>query len=221
MSSESDHRSQTTEQFIKEAPEMLEKKRHGEDVDEERSNCKEKVTDETESDREPINANGNTRNEEQRIPTIESNIDKGIVNQAHIANNYNPVKISDEHFKAMVDYYGGKPFIKYEISVREKHGVFRKAVPLMPVSLSLLLCILNVLTPGIGTLLAGCTIVCGCRTEYSSRVKAIFLNILAAILQLILAPIVIGWVWSIMWGITFVNISVTKELQEPIVAAPV
>ncbi|XP_076321893.1 uncharacterized protein LOC143231141 [Tachypleus tridentatus] len=221
MSSESDHRSQTTEKSVKEAPEMLEEKRGGVEVDEEHPNCKERATNEAQSDPELTNTNRNTRNEEQRISPTETNVNRGIVNQEHTANNYSPVNISNEQFKAMVDFYGGKPFIKYEISVREKHGVFRKAVPLMPVSLSLLLCMLNVLTPGIGTLLAGCTIVCGCKTEHSSRVKAIFYNVLAAILQLILAPIVIGWVWSIMWGITFVNISVTKELQEPIVAAPV
>ncbi|XP_076359814.1 protein stum homolog [Tachypleus tridentatus] len=160
-------------------------------------------------------------NEVYRIPVLETNTDKRIVNQEHNASNYNAVKISEEHFKAMVEYYGGKPFIKYEIiSVREKHSEFRKAVPLMPVSLSLLLCLVNVLAPGVGTLLAGMTIICGCKTEHKSRVKAILYNILASILQLVLAPVVIGWVWSIMWGITFVNISITKELQEPILVAP-
>ncbi|GIY25997.1 uncharacterized protein CDAR_439671 [Caerostris darwini] len=40
----------------------------------------------------------------------------------------------------------------YEIvSVNERHGRFRKAVPCMPLALSILLCIVNMLAPGVGT----------------------------------------------------------------------
>ncbi|GFS38383.1 uncharacterized protein TNIN_327731 [Trichonephila inaurata madagascariensis] len=41
----------------------------------------------------------------------------------------------------------------YEIvSVNERHGRFRKAVPCMPLALSILLCIINMLAPGVGML---------------------------------------------------------------------
>lgn len=111
---------------------------------------------------------------------------------------------------------------KFEIiAVRERHGMFRKAVPVMPVSVAVIFCLLNVITPGIGTLCAGFTVLCGCPTEHDNRPKALFYNIIAAILQLVTAPIVIGWVWSIMWGVTFVNVSVTKGVDEAIVTAHV
>lgn len=38
------------------------------------------------------------------------------------------------------------------VSVREKHGQFRKAVPKMPLPVSVLLCLMNVVLPGTGEL---------------------------------------------------------------------
>ncbi|CAL1263886.1 unnamed protein product [Larinioides sclopetarius] len=107
----------------------------------------------------------------------------------------------------------------YEIvSVNVRHGRFRKAVPCMPLALSILLCIVNMLAPGVGTFLAGLTVLCGCPTEYEDRCTALLYNVLASFLQLLTALIVVGWVWSIMWGITFVGISISKK-EHDIVAA--
>ncbi|XP_054711328.1 protein stum homolog [Uloborus diversus] len=107
----------------------------------------------------------------------------------------------------------------YEIvSVNERHGRFRKAVPCMPLALSILLCIVNMLAPGFGTFLAALTVLCGCPTEYDDKCTAFLYNVLASLLQLFTALIVVGWVWSIMWGITFVSISITKK-EHDIVAA--
>ncbi|KAG8182501.1 hypothetical protein JTE90_020416 [Oedothorax gibbosus] len=109
----------------------------------------------------------------------------------------------------------------YEIvSVSDRHGRFRKAVPCMPLGLSIILCIVNMLAPGLGTFLAAFTVLCGCPTEYcdEERCTAFLYNVLAAFLQLLTALIVVGWVWSIMWGITFVGMSITKK-EHDIVAA--
>uniref|UniRef100_A0A2L2YRF6 Protein SPEC3 n=1 Tax=Parasteatoda tepidariorum TaxID=114398 RepID=A0A2L2YRF6_PARTP len=97
------------------------------------------------------------------------------------------------------------------VSVNERHGRFRKAVPCMPLALSIILCIINMLAPGVGTFLAALTVLCGCPTEYDDRCKAFLYNVLASFLQLLTALIVVGWVWSIMWGITFVGISISKK----------
>ncbi|XP_023218368.1 protein stum homolog [Centruroides sculpturatus] len=145
-----------------------------------------------------------SRNEREKQTTSKSTIIRTVVSAVPVVDHCD------------------KPMSKYEIvTVRERHGFFRKAIPLMPVSLSVFLCILNVITPGIGTLIASVTVLCGCKTEHANRAKAFGYNLLAGLLQLITAPVVIGWVWSIMWGITFVNISTSKDLQECIVAAQV
>ncbi|XP_018495607.1 uncharacterized protein LOC108864443 [Galendromus occidentalis] len=113
-----------------------------------------------------------------------------------------------------VEIQNGQAVARYElISIREKHGRFRKAVPLLHPSLAILLGILNTLLPGTGTLVAAFCVLCGCRTEYSSKGRAFFLNLLAAMIQSFTAPFVIGWVWSIMWSVTCVNISLNKDLQ--------
>ncbi|KAG0425331.1 hypothetical protein HPB47_027496 [Ixodes persulcatus] len=51
------------------------------------------------------------------------------------------------------DHQNGHSMPRYEIiSVRERHGRFRKAVPLLPVPVAVVLCVLNVILPGIARL---------------------------------------------------------------------
>ncbi|GFQ75960.1 hypothetical protein TNCT_408081 [Trichonephila clavata] len=64
-----------------------------------------------------------------------------------------------------------------------------------------------------GTLISAFTVFCGCTTEYQEKRQSLWYNLLAALLQLLMCPIIVGWIWSILWGITFVNISVS--LEEP------
>ncbi|XP_022657554.1 keratin, type II cytoskeletal 2 epidermal-like [Varroa destructor] len=113
-----------------------------------------------------------------------------------------------------VEIQNGQAVARYElISIRERHGRFRKAVPLLHPSLAIILGIFNTLLPGTGTFVAAFCVLCGCRTEYSSRGRAFALNLLAALIQTLTAPFVVGWVWSIMWSVTCVNISLNKDLQ--------
>ncbi|RWS10461.1 hypothetical protein B4U79_05168, partial [Dinothrombium tinctorium] len=89
----------------------------------------------------------------------------------------------------------------------KEHGCFRKSVPTMPLIISIFLCILNFFLPGSGTLLASITILFGCSTEYGKEhwKKAFVISLLAAILQIVSAIFVVGWVWSVMWGINFIK----------------
>ena len=43
-------------------------------------------------------------------------------------------------------------------------------------------------------------VIAGCRTEYTSKVPGVVYNVICAVLQLVLAPFVVGWIWSIQRG---------------------
>ncbi|KAI3386857.1 hypothetical protein SNEBB_010268 [Seison nebaliae] len=85
---------------------------------------------------------------------------------------------------------------------------FIAALPVVPKKLSILFLLLNVFIPGTGTVGAG--FAC-CRYRRSdknlSKGKAISLNFLAGFLQLLLAPIIVGWIWSLHWGFRIKEIS--------------
>lgn len=90
---------------------------------------------------------------------------------------------------------------------RSHHGCFRKSVPSMPMLLAILFCLFNFFVPGVGTLLATFTVLFGCSTEYGKERKmtAFFIGLFIAVVQMLTAIIVLGWVWSIMWGINFIK----------------
>lgn len=129
-----------------------------------------------------------------------------------------------------------------EADVKQKHGPFRKAIPVMSIGWASLCCVCNILLPGsgesfsllhrtnngtissywysdmdncvslphfplTGTLISAFHCLQGHETEYESRLWPCLLNILCAILQFILTPLIIGWLWSVMWGIVFVNLA--------------
>ncbi|KAI1287336.1 Protein stum -like protein [Halotydeus destructor] len=93
------------------------------------------------------------------------------------------------------------------------HGCFRRSVPSMPMCIAVLLCVLNCILPGLGTFLASMTIPLGCKTEYGRDkwTRAFIICLITAIIQTATALFVLGWVWSIMWGINFVKHSAREQ----------
>ncbi|CAF0771115.1 unnamed protein product [Brachionus calyciflorus] len=92
-----------------------------------------------------------------------------------------------------------------------KSGFFRRAIPIMPKYLAILCCILNILFPGLGTFISSFTIFCCASHKCDTNLKAFLTNFLAFILQLCSAIILIGWVWSIKYGLLFVHLSDQSE----------
>eukprot|EP00903_Cladosiphon_okamuranus_P013236 g12342.t1 len=56
--------------------------------------------------------------------------------------------------------------------------------------------------PGFGTLIAG-LVACSCKT------------VLVAILQILLDALLIGWIWSILWGWELYRVAQGKRLPPP------
>ncbi|GAB1609625.1 protein SPEC3-like [Argonauta hians] len=99
---------------------------------------------------------------------------------------------------------------RMEVIVEEKHGPLYNAIPCMPLPLAILLCVFNIGIPGLGTLLSAFTVFCVEKTRISSRGRAFCLNLLSAFLQMITFIIIVGWIWSIIWGMTFVSLASSK-----------
>ncbi|XP_077866207.1 protein stum homolog [Saccoglossus kowalevskii] len=95
------------------------------------------------------------------------------------------------------------------IHIKEKHGPLRASVPCMPLPIAIICCLLNIFTPGVGTFISAFTVFCCGKTANPERHPCIdfWMNICSALLQIILFPVIVGWIWSIFWGMTFVTLS--------------
>lgn len=101
----------------------------------------------------------------------------------------------------------------------------RVAVPAMPMPLAILCCILNFLVPGLGTILAGFSVCCCARNEDMSgcsRLGSCCISFAIGILQLFtVALLLLGWVWSCMWGVFFIGMSTEYYHDNPPDRGPV
>jgi hypothetical protein len=64
---------------------------------------------------------------------------------------------------------------------------WRSTVPYMNCLFAWIIFIINIFAPGVGTIICG---VVGCSFDC----------LLIGVLQILLAPFIIGWIWSIYWG---------------------
>ncbi|XP_064099695.1 protein stum homolog [Macrobrachium nipponense] len=98
------------------------------------------------------------------------------------------------------------------VSSKEKQGKLRKAVPALPLGFAITCLILNII-PGLGTFVSGFGVLCGYESNLQSKASTIFWNIVTALLQLLLAPIIIGWVWSLHRGVLIVQEALDKKMR--------
>lgn len=83
---------------------------------------------------------------------------------------------------------------RHVIVVHESEPFWSKSLlPIVNPFLAVIILILNIVCPGIGTMCLAC-LGPSCRGEH----------ILVGLLQMILTVFLIGWIWSIMWGIFLV-----------------
>jgi hypothetical protein len=102
------------------------------------------------------------------------------------------------------------------VRTEEKHGPLQRAIPVMPLALAVVSCVFNIVLPGTGTLLAAFSVFCcGTTTRMNSALRAFLLNIVSGLLQLSTFLLIVGWIWSITWGMTFVQLALSaKENRE-------
>ncbi|XP_032876591.1 protein stum homolog [Amblyraja radiata] len=101
------------------------------------------------------------------------------------------------------------------VEVREKRGVLRSAIPTMPFPLAVFCLVLNTFLPGMGTFVSAFAVLCGALTDqHHHHVCVVFLlNVASALIQLLTAVLIVGWIMSIFWGMDMVILA-TYRAQE-------
>uniref|UniRef100_A0A8C5NQ78 Stum, mechanosensory transduction mediator homolog n=3 Tax=Passeriformes TaxID=9126 RepID=A0A8C5NQ78_JUNHY len=101
---------------------------------------------------------------------------------------------------------GAAPSSGVVVQVREKKGPLRAAIPYMPFPVAVICLFLNTFVPGLGTFVSAFTVLCGARTDLPDRHRCcvFWLNIAAALIQILTAIVMVGWIMSIFWGMDMV-----------------
>lgn len=118
-----------------------------------------------------------------------------------------------ENNKVLIDTPDGVEELEIMES-KDLHGIFRKAVPVLPMPLAVL-CLILSFVPGLGTFVAGLLVLCGgFSTEYPSRMSGGCWNLLAALLMVVLAPILVGLIWSVQRGVIILQESMKQNIAD-------
>ncbi|XP_077668045.1 protein stum homolog [Eretmochelys imbricata] len=98
------------------------------------------------------------------------------------------------------------------VQVREKKGPLRAAIPYMPFPVAVICLFLNTFVPGLGTFVSAFTVLCGARTDLPDRHMCcvFWLNIAAALIQILTAIVMVGWIMSIFWGMDMVILAISQ-----------
>ncbi|XP_053239000.1 protein stum homolog isoform X2 [Podarcis muralis] len=101
------------------------------------------------------------------------------------------------------------------VQVREKKGPLRAAIPYMPFPVAVICLFLNTFVPGLGTFVSAFTVLCGARTDLPDRhICCVFwLNIAAALIQILTAIVMVGWIMSIFWGMDMVILATERRCR--------
>lgn len=107
------------------------------------------------------------------------------------------------------------------VQVEEKHGILHRAIPVMPLWLAILCCVFNIVLPGTGTMISAFTVFCcGNTTRMRRPIHAMALNLVAGFFQISTFLIIVGWIWSILWGMTFVQLALSNKEDTAAVLNP-
>ncbi|CAG5135832.1 unnamed protein product [Candidula unifasciata] len=99
----------------------------------------------------------------------------------------------------------------------EGDTTLRDSIPLMSKCTAVVCLLLNVILPGSGTLTAGLSVLCcsQVRPKGDSKGHCILINAGVGLLQFLLTFVfLLGWIWSIMWGVAFLAMSTFRCSDE-------
>ncbi|XP_046571131.1 clumping factor A-like [Haliotis rubra] len=110
---------------------------------------------------------------------------------------------------------------KQKAHVGSNDSWIRSAIPYMPLSLSILCLLLNIVVPGTGTMLSGFAILCCGKSRVPTKDDhvpiTVCVNVWVGVAQLFTVTfMLVGWFWSVAWGIKMIILSIEyrKELRQ-------
>ncbi|XP_067682309.1 DNA ligase 1-like [Haliotis asinina] len=110
---------------------------------------------------------------------------------------------------------------KQKSHVGSNDSWIRSAIPYMPLSLSILCLLLNIVVPGTGTMLSGFAILCCGKSRVPTKDDhvpiTVCVNVWVGVAQLFTVTfMLVGWFWSVAWGIKMIILSIEyrKELRQ-------
>ncbi|BFZ07377.1 hypothetical protein BsWGS_10416 [Bradybaena similaris] len=95
-------------------------------------------------------------------------------------------------------------------NLTEGDVTLRDSIPAMSKCVASVCLVFNIFLPGAGTLFAGLSVLCcsHVRPKEDSKIHCICVNAGVALVQFLLTFLfLLGWIWSIMWGIAFLSVS--------------
>ncbi|CAG5125011.1 unnamed protein product [Candidula unifasciata] len=95
-------------------------------------------------------------------------------------------------------------------NLTEGDVTLRDSIPAMSRCVASICLVFNIFLPGAGTLIAGLSVLCcsHVRPKDDSKRHCIYVNAGVALIQFMLTFLfLLGWIWSIMWGIAFLSVS--------------
>lgn len=143
------------------------------------------------------------RNSDRRLP--QGNV--------HIDTNADRSRTHRRHSTGSRSVSSGRTRIRSArtISTEEEEKDERYVVPALPMPVAILCCVLNFIIPGVGSMTASVCVLCCAKTEdmtCKEKCGSCCTVFGIGVLQLLLvACFLIGWFWSIIWGITFIGMS--------------
>ena len=78
------------------------------------------------------------------------------------------------------------------MGLSEKWDELRSHIPVLTKGIAIVVLIMNIIIPGSGTLLFICL---GINKNYTTE------YLIVGLLQFVLTILLVGWIWSIIWGI--------------------
>ncbi|KAK1170876.1 hypothetical protein AOXY_G7821 [Acipenser oxyrinchus oxyrinchus] len=118
---------------------------------------------------------------------------------------------------------GALPWKHSEDIINRKTAGIVGAIPIMTMPLAVICLLLNIIIPGTGTVLSGLTLLChpvpptlaGGVGGSNERLALVCLNLWVGLAQLFTVTfLLIGWVWSITWGVKMLSLSSQRRSDQ-------